>query len=169
MDNVKLEAAWWQIYKEIKNFIGADPEVEIGDMDESEAPKYRFTIASQNESKIKALSKVLINHYDIGNITLDIDFDFIKNDDEDEEITKDDIEAAFQGNPYYVTTQVTTKGMFEDLCYVVFTKEIIQFFNDDLSDLYGNENIIVADLALERCNRGENMYFCTSNGTETNK
>ena len=168
--NVKLEAAWWQIYKELKIFIGDDPEVEISDMDESAEPAYRFTISSQNEAKITALSRVLINHYDMGNITLDIDFEHIRNDeDATREITKYDIEAAFQGNPHYVSTQVTTKGMFADLCYVIFAKEIIQFFNDDLSDLYGNENIIVADLARERCNLGQNMYFCTANGSESNE
>ena len=58
--------------------------------------------------------------------------------------------------------------MFADLCYVIFAKEIIQFFNDDLSDIYGNANFIVADLARERCNIGQNMYFCTANGSESN-
>ena len=117
--------------------------------------------------KIAALEKVIKNVFNLGNVTLTVNF---VHEREDEDVTAQDFIDAFEGNSNFVTVEETSKGLFQNLVYVIFAKEILQFFNDDLSDIYGNANLIVADAANDVCNKSKEkeMYFCTSNGTEAN-
>lgn len=160
---VGLSSPWETIHKQIIALLGPDTEVHVGSIYEGNGNTYVFDICSKNGKKIAALEKVLKSHFDLGNVTLAINF---IHERDDEEVTAQDYKDAFEGNSNFVDTVVTSKGLFQDLTYVIFAKEILQFFNDDLSDLYGNMSIIVADAAKQVCNVGENMYFSTANGTE---
>lgn len=162
-DQVGIEAPWWRIYKEISNLFAPDKEIEISKMDESDPSVCKFTISSKNAAKIAALEKIVKNHFVIGNVTLDISFEYIKDGGN---ITADDFEAAFEGNSNYVTSKVISKGPFQDITYVIFAKEIIQFFDDDLTDIYGNFNGTVEEVASDICNKSSNINFSTANGTE---
>ena len=160
-NTVKLSPPWYILRNKIYNLLGADEELIISELEESETKKgsYVVTISSQNDAKLEALKKIMISHFEFGNISVDVDFEYIR--DEDDEVTIEDYETAFEGNPYFVQAVETGKGMFQGIKYIVFAKEILQFFDDDLTDLYSNMSIIVADAVKDVCKKYNNVNFCT--------
>ena len=164
---VELSAPWETIQHEVNHLLGPDPEVHVTEVVEGEGGNYSFDVCSKNGKKIAALEKVIKNVFKLGNITLTVNF---VHERDEEDVTAQDFIDAFEGNSNFVTVEETSKGLFQDLVYVIFAKEVLQFFNDQLDDIYGNRNIIVADAANDVCNKSKEgqMYFCTANGTETN-
>lgn len=56
---------------------------------------------------------------------------------------------AFTGNPHFSRVVTVRYPLGMVLNYCVFKKEIIQFWNDDLSDINGVCSMITSDLARE--------------------
>ena len=100
----------------------------------------------------------------MGNITVVLNYE-----DTSDHATIEDYTEAFKDTGYLVACESmeTPMGNFE--C-PIFAKEIIQFFNDDTTDIYGNENIIVADAVREVSkDKDYHILISTSNGTEENE
>ena len=165
---VGLSAPWQTIQHEIFHLLEPDKEVTVSEVSECDNGVYSVDISSKNGKKIAALEKVIKNSFNLGNVQLVINF---IHEREDDDVTVQDYIDAFEGNSNFVTVEETSKGLFQNLVYVIFAKEILQFFNDQLDDVYGNKNIIVADAANDVCNKNSKsleINFCTANGTETN-
>lgn len=68
-------------------------------------------------------------------------------------------ETAFSGNSIF-SKVVSASIMGLDLGYCIFSSEIVQFWNDDLSDYYGNFNGLAEDIAREVL-KETSVFFCT--------
>ena len=77
------------------------------------------------------------------------------------DVDLDTITAAFERNPHFkdATSVETPAGAEVDFC--IMNKEVIQFFNDDLTDIYGNFNGLAEDI-LREITVDSNINFCTA-------
>lgn len=158
---VGLSAPWTHYGNLIINLFKKDDDVKITTDVEEKDGIYNIYISSDNVSKLAAMEKVLGEEKVFGNITVKINYE-----DTSSACTLDDFVAAFKDTEYLICYEhiETEIGSFD--CPVV-AKEIIQFFNDDITDGYGNENITVADAISEVFyNKPANMLITTANGSE---
>ena len=70
------------------------------------------------------------------------------------------ISKAFEGNPAF-SDIVSTELFNKPISYVLFRKEVVQYFNDDLSDAHGICSTLYQDLAKEVFGESEGIFFCT--------
>ena len=69
--------------------------------------------------------------------------------------------AAFSGNAAFVNT-IPVEGVFTNpILYVVFEKEVVQYFNDDLGDPHGNRSTLYQELAKEVFPEHDGVLYCT--------
>ena len=69
---------------------------------------------------------------------------------------------AFAGNPVFAFTRAIT-GIFSNiLVYVVFKNRVVQFFNDNLNDIYGNISTLYQEIASDVLDdRLPGVCYCT--------
>lgn len=163
--NLKLSAPWVTYFKMVYNLLSVDPEIKMPKtITEGEGGKCSFWIESPNATKIIALSKVLKNEIQMGNITITISFRCINDDfcvDLQNDVTGADYTDAFSGNPLFskVVSEIFPGGA--KVYYAVFKREIISFFNDDMTDYHANAHFIVADLVKQVSNESTTVNVCT--------
>lgn len=56
----------------------------------------------------------------------------------------------------------SAEGIFSNpITYIVFKNKVVQFWNDDLSDIYGNRSTLYQDIAKEIFGESSGIFFCT--------
>ena len=155
MATTKLSPPWVIFYKEINELFKKDPAVRV--IYDGEAIK----LYVEGDKKAAALTKLLPTVKVWGNTPVEIqvvpanaNYDFSK------ATNKELYEAAFEGNKA-VDCIEEVRGLF-DLTYVVFKKEIVQYYNDDIGDLNGIRSTLYQDIAEEVFEKKEGIYFCTN-------
>jgi hypothetical protein len=148
----------------VYNLLSVDPEIKMPkSITEGEDGKCSFWIESSNATKIIALSKVLKNEIQMGNITVTISFRCTNDVEvgENAVVTGNDYTDAFTGNPLFskVVTEIFPGGA--KVYYAVFKREIITFFNDNMTDYHANSHFIVADIVKEIANEDSAVNVCT--------
>lgn len=160
MANVGIQSPWVTTYNKIKALFERDDDLTISPLSEDEGGVYTFSISSANETKINAIEKILANNYEFGNVTLNIKF--IVDDAGKEGITAADLKNAFTGNNVVSKIETIPNPFGSTQTFVMFNKEVIQFYNDDISDRYGNYNGLAEDIARELFNETDaSISYCT--------
>jgi hypothetical protein len=140
--DVQLSPPWITYFNELKNTIGEDPEVTVGPLIPIDS-QYIALVNTTNNEKATALATLINQSIEFGNVTLTV----IVVNNEQEIITgvpcplrpfavADLVQVALEGNPYF--EEVVVKPPFpgeQNAVYPVFKVEVIQFFNDDISNL----------------------------------
>lgn len=162
--NLTLQSPWVTYFKMVYNLLSVDPEIKMPkSITEGEDGKCSFWIESSNATKIIALSKVLKNEIQMGNITVTISFRCTNDVEvgENAVVTGNDYTDAFTGNPLFskVVTEIFPGGA--KVYYAVFKREIITFFNDNMTDYHANSHFIVADIVKEIANEDSAVNVCT--------
>ena len=149
---VKLAAPWITYKKYIDMFFGKDPEIKI--LFNEEEPELKLVVS--NPSKAYALSKMLPSYKEFGNVRLNISVENAK-----EEMTSEALLlAAFKGN-HILENVRTYKTPFGDVSYALFKKEVVQFYNDEMSSIEGLKSTLYEDMTREVF-ENLNIYFCTN-------
>ena len=162
--NLQLSPPWNQYYSSIKALFDEDPDLLIGDLVESEDGGYEFDIASGNAIKLAALQRLIKNVVQFGNVDLVINFVY---EDDGKDYSSAIAKAAFDGNPHVraIATHLQPVTQEPDYAAVIFQKEVIQFYNDDISDYYSHCSTLAADIANLVVNRDlndvKNIHFST--------
>lgn len=166
MAKLKLCAPWQEHYEMIKAMFAEDPDVFVL-MDEEQ---YEIRIYVNEQAKADALEAILLHEVVFGNIMLKINV--IPANQMPEKEADQSVEAlfevAFDGNSALSYVK-TLDGPFEfNATYVVFAKEVVQYYRDDLSDIHGLRSTLYEDLAREIFAKTLGVYFCTDDEeTET--
>ena len=157
---LKLSAPWQIYYKELCELFKHDSEVRIVyDTDEQV-----INIYVENTAKADAMAAVLPMEKEFGAITVQINvipanptFKKVKS------VRGTIYEDLFRGNPI-VDDIVTIEGvMTNPITYVIFKKEVVQYYNDSLSDAHGMCSTLYQDIASRVLDAGEGIFFCTNN------
>lgn len=160
MKNTKLSPPWLGYVEQIKALFSEDPEITLGFDDD----KMSLRLYVDNTDKAEALSELLPDSVQFGNVELDIT---VVPANKDVANTKGRLfDLAFRGNPI-VTDIVDIEGAFSNpMTFVEFRKEVVQYYNDDLSDLHGNRSTLYQEIAKEVFGDTEGIFFCTDNEEE---
>ena len=157
MARLKLSPPWSIFYDEVRAMFAKDPEVKVV-MDEE---KYTIYVFVNNPRKSAAIAEILQQEKKFGRITLKVmvpppdgagDYDFA-----------DGVElycAAFEKNPRLSYVQPKT-SIFDTSFYVVFKNEVIQYFNDDISDINSQCSTLAEYIARDIFIGNELPNFCT--------
>lgn len=147
---VKLSPSWYTLWNEIKASIGNDPDVKVNPLVTKSSP-FEVPIDVTGHDKAVAIVSIMALRHQLGNITVDIQVKDEKGNvvspetPESPEQLVEMVKKALGNNAWFV--DVVAKSPFphaRTIVYPVFKKDVIQFFNDDLSDLYNNYNNVVA-------------------------
>lgn len=149
---MKLSAPWVNFYNEIKALFEEDPEIKIA-FDE-EVPEVKLFV--ENPRKADALMQLLPTEKVFGNVTMKVTV--VPADVEETKL--DLISEAFFGNPIlaYVWSADTPLGTFN---YAVFENKVVQYFNDDISDINGNRSTLYQEIAKDVFGTDGGVMFCT--------
>jgi len=156
MAKLKLSPPWSIFYDEIKAIFEKDPEVKVI-MDEDH---YTVHVFVADPKKSAAIAKILEQEKKFGRITLKVQVP--PPDGAGEYQFKDGVElyrAAFADNPRLSFVQPKL-SIFDTSFYVVFVNEVVQYFNDDISDINGNCSTLAEDIARDIF-VGDLPNFCT--------
>ena len=154
MENIKMVSPWIGYYKEIKSLFQEDSTVKVK-YDDS---KNTIKLYVEDEEKADALAQLLPNRKVFGNITVNIDV-IPANKVETPRI--DLFKKAFEGNGAVAFIETVDNVSSNAFHFVVFQPEIVQYYNDDLSDINGLRSTLYQDIAKEIFGEREGIYFCT--------
>ena len=153
MTNVKMVSPWVEYYRKVEALFKEDPSVRTIFDDENTEVKLFVT----GSAKADAISQLLPSEIEFGNVTLKITV--IPSNEERNTVAL--IRDAFSGNPA-LTDIFTVHGvMANDINYVIFRKEVVQYWNDDLSDAHGVRSTLYQNLANEVIGEKDGVFFCT--------
>ena len=155
---LKLSAPWQIYYKELCELFKQDKEVRIVyDTDEQV-----INIYVNNAAKANAMAEVLPLEKQFGAVTIQINV--IPANKTGVRRTRGTVyEDLFYMNPI-VDDIVTIEGvMINPITYVIFKKEVVQYYNDSLSDAHGLCSTLYQDIAKRVLDAGEGIFFCTNN------
>ena len=152
-----LSAPWHMYYKELCLLFEHDEEVRIiYDMDEQV-----ISIYVDNAAKADAMAAALPSEKQFGNVALTIVV--IPTNKTNLRRTQGSIcEDLFYKNPIISDVYTIDVGiMANPITYVVFKKEIVQYFNDDLGDAHGMCTTLYQDIAKRVFKPIDGVHFCT--------
>ena len=170
-ENIKLKLSppWVTYVNKLIALFGQDPEITI------KVVGSHIKINVDNEEKALLLTKWLPYGKNFGNynITLAVYPPNIAADKEElnsrlklsteiENLPLDrQFDLVFAHNPVYSFSHRTEGLFFNDVVYVVFKNEVVQFFNDNLNDIYGNVSTLYENIARDIFNFEDIVFFCT--------
>lgn len=155
---LKLAPPWVTTMKKLEALFGLDKGIRV-EVDDS-APSVKLYVG--NAAKASALEALLPSSWKFGNVECPVTV--VPGNDGTKRVFKtagEAVEAAFDGNPAVAVIRPVSKGLFKDLSYVAFKREVVQFFNDDLADINGNWSGLYADIAKELLD-ADGVFFCTA-------
>lgn len=145
---MNLSAPWYTYAKKVKAFFAYDDEVTIGELEKLDDPSttggsYLLTITVKSPTKAYALEKLIRPDTVFGDTHVFTDVAL-----EGVDGTEGILRAAFKG--HFAVEDVATKATpGGNSVYLRFQPEIIQFYNDDLSDYSGNYTELIHKVAAD--------------------
>lgn len=156
MARLKLSPPWDEYYRKVNALFSLDPDIHIL-YDEED---YILKLFVNDDDKAAALKTLLPETVNFGNINLTVEI-IPANGCGRVVGIEDAIRIAFDGNPI-VNGIYTTSGMGTfNATYVLFKKEVVQYFNDSLADIHGYRSTLYEDIAREVLGTDIGVYFCT--------
>jgi hypothetical protein len=139
-----MNPPWITLWNQVRGSIGNDPRVTTTRLDQSRQP-YLIRITVRDNAKAVGLASLVKRRHNFGNITVVVRIEDRQGNHVNRVVPKSPrelaglVRSAFTRNGWY--RKVLVKEFFGRLrVYAVFAKKVVQFYNDDLSDLYGNYN-----------------------------
>lgn len=147
-------APWTTYFRQVKAMFEDDPEIKFV---EDENDQRTLLMYVDNSEKADAISQLLNCEVNYGGVTATIKI-IPANKTE----TKADLFVkAFSGNPAF-SRMVSTKDIFVNpIHYCVFAKKVVQFWDDNLGDINGNETTLYQTIAENIFDDTEGVLFCT--------
>ncbi len=173
----KLSPPWYLLYRDIKSTIGADSFVYVQDLSKEDEFSYLLNIFVEHPEKAQALATVLLDQYDCGNIKVTIRVMDIKgNIYYPQEICgvntknqlKEILDKAFASNDLYYGVEDGER--MGTIWAVIIAKTVIQYYNDNLADLYANNNEVAGEIfkRILRMNYGIKLNICVTTDLDRN-
>ena len=157
---LNLSAPWYTYQKKLTALFEYDDNVTVGPVLDVGGGK-EMEIHVKGTDKTFALAQLLPETVTFGNVTLRLT---VVNDTKDK--TPADLwEAAFSDNPLFWTVDTIKDNAGVEHVYAIFEPEVLQFFNDDLSDYRGNFTALTADVARDVF-ADTGVCVCTADLTE---
>ena len=152
--DLKLAPPWVTYANEVKALFAKDKAVKvIFDNDNMELKLY-----VEGQKKADAIDRLIGGVKKFGNVGLNVTI--IPSNLNAEAGRISDIKAAFEGNEAvrFIYDAVTPFG---ELHYGAFAPEVVQFYNDDMSDINGNMTTVYQEVARDVIGQDDSVFFCS--------
>ena len=157
-NNVDLSAPWITYYEKLYLLFKKDPEVSVAFKQNGDGDK-KIEIYVSNNRKAEAISKILPCYVSFGNVIVPI---IVLPGNMEEEEWIYDFMDAFDGNEI-IDDIVQDMGLTRDMNYIVFKKEVAQYYNDNIQSVDGFSSTLYEDIAREIFKDAPfGTFFCTS-------
>ena len=151
---LNLASPWAIFYHEIQALFEKDEDIKITFDEENYVIKLYVT----GTDKAAALEELLPQEKDFGNITLKIEVIPANNENP---TFKELYERAFAGNPIFSYASNGYNGITADNTYIVFRKEVVQYYNDSLKDINGLCSTLHQEVAKDVFDETPGVCYCT--------
>lgn len=147
-ENLKLSPPYVIHYNKLVALFGEDPDFEISPIDDETRS---CTISTENRLKYMLLEKNLYSaDVDDKQLGLHINLEYTGAD----RMGANELAALLSTNPHFHSLYEAKEGPFQ-FSSVVFKKEVLQFYNDNIFDPYIHASVLaqdmVKDLFTSRC------------------
>ena len=157
---IQLSPPWITFYKKVNELFKQDEEVKVAYDDAGKT----LSLKVKKYEKAEALKKLLPKEKTFGHVTIKIEVNYIP--DNAEKI--DDLyKEAFADNPAFKYTFTFNTGT-NTITYVVFEKEVVQFWNDDMSDPHGVTSTLYEEIARDLFGGRDGVIFSTDSEKNNN-
>lgn len=164
MATLHLSAPWIIYYREVQAMFKHDEHVHVV-YDEAEN---HLKVYVTGPYKAAALTQILPPTKSFGSVSLSITV-IPANDCGDNTLPdvkawsiEDVFETAFDDNAAYESVHcVPSVLMGNPITYVVFSKEVVQYFSDDLGDYYGIHSTLYENIARDIFVELDGVFYCT--------
>ena len=167
MATLKLSSPWVEYYRKISALFAGDPDIRI--VFDEEEPKLMIYV--NNDRKARAMDALVGTEKVFGNVTLKIEVIPANNKVEFLSATagytktekKTLAGALFQGNSAVKSIHDIENYFEGTVTYIIFEKEVVQYFDDNLGSFYGLKSTLYEDIAKDVLSPVAGVYYCTSN------
>ncbi len=165
-DELTLEAPWYTFAKKLYSLFKLDDKIHMDDLyrDDDGPCTYALDIIVEGHEKLAALQKMLPRVKTFGNVTLALNLMGKDSDDYASEV--ETFKTIFEGNRILKDIRELEDPSGTKHAYVRFQPEVVQFFDDDLSDYNGNCTCLAQDIAKEVFEGANCVNFCTADVRE---
>lgn len=156
MASLNLISPWAEHYKKIQAFFANDNDVKVVYDNENR----RVKLYVKKCIKACALSKLLPEAKTFGSVSLSITV-VPPNGYMPQEI-EDAYRAAFEENMAVAYIEDVDWMGDAPVKYIVFRREVVQYFTDDLSDIHGISSTLYENIARDIFRPQTGVYYCTN-------
>lgn len=150
----RISPPWVTYAKKVQALFAEDQDVIV----EYDNDSRTLTLLVEGQDKASAIERLIPKEAEFGNVKLAIT---VKPSNDDS--LQATVRKAFAGNPA-VSSIETVSGdvpLFGSRTYVLFKPEVVQFFDDDMSDYNGLHSTLYQDIAREVFDYDASVSFCT--------
>ena len=157
MAKLNQSAPWVTYVSELEQMFKYDSEVHVVYDEE----KYTVRMFVESGTKASALKQLLPEEKTFGDVKLSIvivpaNGTFIPIPDDDSPFY-----FALRGNGAFAFIKVIS-GIFSNvITYVVFKNKVVQYFDDNLGDIYGQRSTLYQEIAKNLFNKIDGVFYCT--------
>ena len=156
MENIELKLSTpWTIFTEkMKALLEGDKDITVA-YDDTDIPMIKVLVDSQD--KYEALVKLLPTMKEFGNVKVLINVVPSNKTKTRREL----FETLFKDNPVFSTILTRMTPADIEATYVMFKPEVAKYYADNLSDPWGYNNELYADIAREVFSDQAGIMFST--------
>lgn len=157
MAKLNQSAPWVTYVSELEQMFKYDNEVHVVYAEE----EYTVQLFVEEGMKASALRELLPEEKTFGDVKLSIvivpaNGVFIPTPDDDNLFY-----FALRGNGAFAFTKVISGILSNDIIYVVFKNKVVQYFDDNLGDIYGQRSTLYQEIAKNLFNKIDGVFYCT--------
>ena len=156
-----LSSPWVIYYREVCEMFKDDPEVHVVYKDDEN----KICIYVDKTDKAEAIAQLMPEKIEFGKVKTAIEV--IPANGELKLLNVGRLnyvnvfETAFKGNIAFSFTKKVQGILSNDITYVVFKNKVVQYFNDDLGDFYGQCSTLYQDIANRIFKNIEGVFYST--------
>lgn len=152
-ENVKIAPPWITFARKVHKLFECDPEVKVEWNDAEKTLK----LYVNSQEKADALTELLPVQKDFGNVSMYIS---VIPANVESATPWELFQTAFKGNgAVSFVDEIDGAGFHAG--YIVFQPEVVQYYNDNIADIYGIESTLYQDIAKEVFEDHAGIFFCT--------
>lgn len=151
---LNLSPPWISFFRGIESLFGKDPDIRIVHTEGSSI----IDLYVDNPVKANALAQLIPPIKTFGNAEFGVN---VIPPNPSKVTDASLFRSAFDGNPALSFVEEINTPMTGDIAYVVFKNEVVQYPNDDLSDLHGLKSTLYQDIAKDLFTDVSGIFFCT--------
>lgn len=153
---IKLSPPWTTVEKKIRALFKGDEDITIKPMKRLADGNLELSLEGPDACKMIALNSIMKTKYNFGNFNLNLVFKTTdKKDINPIKINEwfNNLYSIYEDAFCSTATVIDVKDVQDrtgaENVIIEFKKEVVQFFNDDLTDFYGNWNGLYTDIATD--------------------